>query len=62
MFSAFEMLKGVKRNPLFFRVLLNMRCSTFYIMYIQIENNGIDRNIRMFGVCKKKFFLIIGWK
>ena len=43
----------LKRIPLFFRVLVHMRCSTFYMMYVHIEYNGIDTYIRMFGGCKE---------
>ena len=43
----------LKITSLFFMVIVNMRCSTFYMMYINIEYNGIDTYIRMFGGCKE---------
>jgi len=43
----------LKRSPLFFRVHINMRCSTFYLMYVQIEYNGINTYIQLYGGCKE---------
>ena len=43
----------LKRTSLFFRVHINMRDSTFYLMYINIEYSGIDSYIRWYGGCKE---------
>ena len=43
----------LKRTPLFFRVHINMRCFTFYEMYVHIEYSGVDSYIRWYGGCKK---------
>ena len=39
--------------PLFFNLRKNMRCSTFYLMYIHIEYRGVDSYIQYFGGCKE---------
>jgi hypothetical protein len=44
----------LKGTPLFFKTHINMRDSTFYIMYIEIEYRGVDLYIDMFGGCKEK--------
>ena len=43
----------LKRTSLFLRVHINMRCSTFYEMYVHIEYSGIDSYIRWYGGCKE---------
>jgi hypothetical protein len=43
----------LKGTPLFFKTHINMRDSTFYIIYIEIEYRGVDSYIDMFGGCRK---------
>ena len=43
----------LKGNRLFFKTHINMRSSTFYLMYINIEYNGVDSYIRLYGGCKE---------
>jgi hypothetical protein len=43
----------LKGNRLFFKTHINMRSSTFYLMYINIEYNGVDSYIHLYGGCKE---------